>query len=152
MYSTVLEKELVSRKINEFVTDNITKINTPLVYERPNCVTVGKFKILDRKNSYTVQKNSKEVAEFYNKSWAVAYAFFRHREDLDGAKAIQFYDEKQQKLNEERKWYQHHIQLGNKKGEYNRVAIFEDRLSRVEHELDVHNQFVKRLIESNQFV
>lgn len=151
MYSTVLEKELVSHKIDEFVTDNIDRISLPLVYERPNCVTVGKFKILARKQCYTVQKNANQIAEFYNKSWAVAYAFFLHQHKSDDAKVIKFYDEKQKKLIEERNYYEHHIRICDKKGESDRVAIFQDRLSRVENELNVQNSYVKSLIESNQF-
>jgi len=127
--------ELNYQKINRFFVEQIQQLETPIIDDRPNCVSVGPYRVITNGNTYEVWRSRTHLYDFYRRSWGVGYALCLYRGETRIASRLIEFNKQYAKLDEERYIYNHHINNSTKRHEYDRVAMFENRLSRVDGEL-----------------
>lgn len=123
------------QKINRFFVEQIQQLETPIIDDRPNCVSVGPYRVITNSKIYEVWRSRTHLYNFNRRSWGVGYALCLYRGDNRVAGRLIEYNKQYAKLDEERYIYNHHIQNSVKRGEHNRVDMLEHRLSRVEGEI-----------------
>ena len=123
------------KKINKFFTEQIQNLETPIIDDRPNCVSVGPYRVITNGKTYEVWRSRSHLYNFNRRSWGVGYAICLYRGDnIVSGKLINF-NRQLEKLDEEREMYNYHITNSRRAGKHSRETMFECRLSRVESEL-----------------
>jgi len=123
------------QKINRFFVEQIQQLETPIIDDRPNCVSVGPYRVITNSKIYEVWRSRTHLYNFNRRSWGVGYALCLYRGENQIAAQLIDFNKQYAKLDEERYIYNHHINNSKKRQEYDRVAMFENRLSRVDGEL-----------------
>lgn len=123
------------QKINRFFVEQITQSNTPIIDARPNCVSVGPYRVITNGKIYEVWRSRSHLYDFYRRSWAVGYALSLYRGDNQVASQLIEFNKQYTKLDEERYIYTHHINNSRRRNDHTRADMLECRLSRVDSEI-----------------
>jgi hypothetical protein len=123
------------QKINRFFVEQITQSNTPIIDARPNCVSVGPYRVITNGKIYEVWRSRSHLYDFYRRSWAVGYALSLYRGDNQVASQLIEFNKQYTKLDEERYIYTHHINNSRRRNDHIRADMLECRLSRVDSEI-----------------
>ena len=127
--------ESTYQKINRFFVEQIPQLETPIIDSKPNCVTVGPYRIITNRNNFEVWIGRKKIEEFNKRSWAVGYAICLYRGEKVSAFNLLNINKQYSKLDEERLIYNHFIEVNTRNKNRNQSLIFENRLSRVDSEI-----------------
>jgi len=147
MSTSGYETDSISAKIDSFFTDAVASLDVPVIDSRENCVTVGPFRVITNGPDYEVRRGKTMIATFARRAWAAAYALRLFQGDKSAITALEAADTSYRKLDEERARYLHHINFSQRSENWIRGQIFEDRLSRVESEIEVLNQRVNPILK-----
>jgi len=123
------------QKINRFFVEKIPQLPTPIINNRPNCITVGPYRVITNGKNYEVWQGRKHLYDFLSRSWGVGYALCLYRNSISIASHLQDMNEKYSKLSEEVEVYKHHMNIANKRSDATKYDMFRCRLSRVENEI-----------------
>lgn len=123
------------QKINRFFVEQIPQLQTPVIDDRPNCVSVGPYRVITNSKIYEVWRSRTHLYDFYRRSWAVGYALSLYRGDNRVATQLIDFNSQYARLDEERYIYNHHINGSRKRGDYVKADMIECRLSRVDSEI-----------------
>jgi hypothetical protein len=123
------------QKINRFFVEQIQQLETPIIDDRPNCVSVGPYRVITNGKIYEIWRSRSYLYDFYRRSWGVGYALCLYRGDNRVAAQLIEFNKQYVKLDEERYIYKHHISNSLKRQDYDRAEMLECRLSRVDSEL-----------------
>ena len=123
------------QKINRFFVEQIPQLETPIIDDRPNCVSIGPYRVITNAKIYEVWRSRSHLYDFYRRSWAVGYALTLYRGDNHTATQLIDFNKQYAKLDEERYIYNHHIESSRSRRDYARADMLECRLSRVDSEI-----------------
>lgn len=123
------------QKINRFFVEQIQQLETPIIDDRPNCVSVGPYRIITNGKIYEVWRSRTHLYDFNRRSWGVGYALCLYRGDTRVAGRLIEFNKQYAKLDEERYIYTYHIDRSRMRGDRARADMLECRLSRVDSEL-----------------
>lgn len=123
------------QKINRFFVEQIQQLETPIIDDRPNCVSIGPYRVITNAKIYEVWRGRSHLYDFHRRSWGVGYALCLYRGETRIAGQLIEFNKQYAKLDEERYIYKHHIINSLKRQEYDRAEMLECRLSRVDSEL-----------------
>lgn len=147
MSTSDYETNSISAKIEDFFTAAVASLDMPVIDSRENCVTVGPFRVITNGPDYEVRRGKTMLANFARRSWAVAYALKLFQGDRPAVDVLNAADMSYRKLDEERERYMHHIHSSFRNENWIRGQIFENRLSRVESEIEALNLRVSPILK-----
>jgi hypothetical protein len=131
------------QKINRFFVEQIPHLEFPIIDARPNCVSVGPYRVITNGKQYEVWHSRSYIGDFHRRSWAVGYALSLYRGKQRYAAQLIDFNKQYGKLEEERRLFAYHIACCQRDAGMHdrdedapdREAILECRLSRVESEI-----------------
>jgi hypothetical protein len=129
------DQESAYQKINKFFVEQISQLETPIIDARPNCVTVGPYRIITNGAQYEVWRSRSYLFDFTKRGWAVGYTLCLYRGDHSTARKLIDLNKQFTKLNEEQDLYNYHIECSRKKNDFDRELTMRNRLSRVASEI-----------------
>lgn len=135
MFTSNYTAESNYQKINRFFVEQIQQLETPIIDDRPNCVSVGPYRVITNAKTYEIWRNRKHLCDFNRRSWGVGYALCLYRGDNKTSNQLIEHNNQYNKLNEERYFYNHHIRSSQDRRDYIRADMLHSRLSRVDSEI-----------------
>lgn len=123
------------QKINRFFVEQIPQLETPIIDDRPNCVSIGPYRVITNAKIYEVWRSRSHLYNFHRRSWGVGYALCLYRGDNRVASQLIEFNKQYDKLDEERYIYNHHIESSRARKDHVRADMLECRLSRVDSEI-----------------
>lgn len=123
------------QKINDFFVEEIPHLQTPIINNRPNCVTVGPYRVITNAKVYEIWRSRRHLCDFARRSWAVGYALCLYQNKSTIAQQLLNANKQYTKLIEEQYIYNHHMSIAQKRNDVSKQDIFWCRLSRTENEM-----------------
>ena len=136
------------QKINRFFIEQIPQLESPIIDARPNCVSVGPYRIITNGEIYEVWRSRTHLYDFYRRSWAVGYALSLYKGDNRVTAQLIEANKQYAKLDEERYIYNHHINNCRKRNDSDRELMLENRLSRVDSEIFGLEQRIETVLKN----
>jgi hypothetical protein len=136
------------QKINKFFVEQIPQLESPIIDAKPNCVSIGPYRVVTNGKLYEVWRSRNRLYDFSRRSWGVGYALSLYRNDNRLSSQLINFNKQYTKLIEERFLYNHHIDNCYKRKEIDRALILECRLSRVESEILELDQRVETILKN----
>ena len=138
------------QRISNFFAKEIAHLKTPILNNRPNCVTVGPYRVITNGKIYEVWKSRQKLHDFSRRSWAVGYALSLYQyKHLQAHKLIEANDQ-YDRLLQKKHSYNHHMSIARKRNDLSKQDIFWSRLSRVEYEIFSLESETSKLLKSTQ--
>lgn len=135
MSTTEYTADHTYQKINRFFVEQIPQLESPIIDARPNCVSIGSYRVITNGDVYEVWRSRTHLYDFHRRGWAVGYALSLYRGDNRVASQLIGFSKQYNKLDEERYVYKHHIERSRKRKDFTRQLMLENRLSRVDSEI-----------------
>lgn len=151
MFTIECDQNSLLDKLDQFVTKNISVIDTPLIKVKPNLVTVGPYRVVTDGEFFKLYQDSLNICDFLKRSWAVGYALCLIKSNKEIAEDIVFSNQKYDKLHEDRSFYHYHIRRNIRTRNFDRVLMFENRLSRTDSEIFNLENVLRRKLKSLSF-
>lgn len=123
------------QKLEQFFVKQIQLLQTPVIDDRPNCVSVGPYRVITNGKIYEVWRSRTHLYNFNKRNWAVGYALCLYQGNHRVAGQLIGLDRQYTKLVEESDIYKHHISNSLRQENHSRAEILECRLSRVDSEM-----------------
>ena len=128
--ATAYDLDLVGTKLNQVIESAIPNLLFPVISKGTNWVRVNDLLIRNKNNCYYVTKKGIEIANFIQKSWAMAYAVAYCQSDFPSCSLLKIYNKKLGKCVEEIDRYNYHLEQARERNDISRENIISDRLSR----------------------
>lgn len=123
------------QKINKFFVEQIPQLESPIIDARPNCVSIGPYRVITNGKIYEAWRGRTHLYNFHQRSWAVGYALSLYKGDNQVSAHLIDANKQYAKLDEERYVYTYHINNCQKRNDLVRQITLENRLSRVASEI-----------------
>jgi|SaaInl5LU_22_DNA_1037371.scaffolds.fasta_scaffold00329_9 hypothetical protein len=136
MFTINCDQTSLLDKLDQFVTKQISVTDTTIIKVKPNLITVGPYRVITQGPRFNVTKGPTVVCEFLKRSWAAGYAICLVKSNNAVAEKLLSTNKKYTKLREDRSFYNYHIKRNAKNNNFNRVVMFENRLSRTLGEIN----------------
>ena len=136
------------QKINRFFVEQIPQLETPIIDDKPNCVTVGPYRVITNGKIFEVWRSRTHLYNFDRRSWGVGYALCLYRGETQIAAQLIKFNKQYAKLDEERFIYNYHVNNSLKRRNYNRAEMLEGRLSRVDSEVVALERSVETVLKN----
>jgi hypothetical protein len=128
--ATAYDLDLVGTKLNQVIESAIPNLLFPVISKGTNWVRVNDLLIRNKNNCYYVTKKGIEIANFIQKSWAMAYAVAYCQSDFPACSLLKIYNKKLGKCVEEIDRYNYHLEQARERNDIIKENIISDRLSR----------------------
>jgi hypothetical protein len=138
------------QKINNFFTREIPHLKTPIIDSRPNCITVGPYRVITNGKIYEVWKSRQKLYDFSRRSWGVGYALCLYQHKKLQADKIAEANEQYIRFLEKKHRYNHHMNIAQKRNDVPKYDIFWSRLSRVDYQISSLESETIKLLKSAQ--
>lgn len=142
----IIDKQLLERKIDEIIDTETFFFGLPVISKGKDWVRVNNLVIRQEGDKYTVRQMGYLIAQFYYRSWAVAYAISFIKLDKKKCDFLKNQENIFQKHLEDISTYKHYVNVYRNKNNITKENIFSDRLCR--SELD----FKKLITEVNKSI
>lgn len=129
------EEELKYQRINRFFVEQISRLETPIIDSRPNCVTIGPYRVITNKKIFEVWRSKSHLYDFYKRNWGVGYAMSLYKGYSNTARQLIDFNKKYENLDNKKFLFEYHINNARRQNDHDRLTVFKNRLSRVESEL-----------------
>ena len=140
------------QKINRFFVEQIPRLETPIINDKHNCVSVGPYRVITNGKLFEVWQSRRMLYEFSRRSWGVGYAVCMYRRDNKTAAQLIDIDQQYTRLDQERYIYKHHIDVSKESNNTIRKGILECRLSRTDNEIFTLEQQAKNILKNIHIV
>jgi hypothetical protein len=141
-------KEQSYQKISNFFDKEIAHLKTPILNNRPNCVTVGPYRAITNGKIYEVWKSRQKLCDFSQRSWGVGYALCMYQHQHKQARKLQEADDQYTRMLQKKDSYKHHLRIAQKRDDVSKQDIFWSRLSRIEYEIFKIESTTNKLLKS----
>ena len=135
MFTSSYTAESNCQKINRFFVEQISQLETPIIDERPNCVSVGPYRVVTNSKIYETWQGRTRLGEFHRRSWGVGYVLSLYRGDRRISASLLDANKQYIKLDEEKYIYNYHINKCLQRNDRDKEILLKNRLSRVESEM-----------------
>ena len=146
MFTINCDQTSLLDKLDQFVTKQISVSDTTIIKVKPNLVTIGPYRVITHGPEFKVTKGNTVVCEFLKRSWATGYAICLIKSNNKIAEKIVNTNKKYEKLYADKSFYKYHIKRNIKNQNFDRVVMFENRLSRTNSDIfDLEDSIVQDL-------
>ena len=136
------------QKINRFFVEQIPQLETPIINDKHNCVSVGPYRVITNGKLFEVWHSRRLLHEFSHRSWGVGYALCMYRRNSETASKLAKIDQQYIRLDQERYIYKYHIDVSKKSNNTSREEMLEGRLSRTDNEIFALEQQAKTILKN----
>ena len=135
MFTINCDQTSLLDKLDQFVTKQISVTDTTIIKVKPNLITIGPYRVITQGPEFKVVQGTTTITEFLRRSWAAGYALCLLKNNSRVAEKLVNTNKKYSKLREDRSFYNYHIRRNVKSRNFDRVVMFENRLSRTVSEI-----------------
>lgn len=128
--ATAYDLDLVGTRLNQLLDSAIPALLFPVISKGTNWIRVNDLLIRNKNNYYFITRKGIEIANFIQKSWAMAYAVAYCQSDFSTCSLLKIYNKKLEKCMEEIERYNYHLEQARERNDISRENIISDRLSR----------------------
>lgn len=146
-----LEQQINYQKIDRFFVEQISQLAVPVIDARPNCVSVGPYRVITNGNQFEVWKGRSQLHNFHKRNCGVGYAVCLYNGDNKNAQTLKELDLQYSRLANDQGLYKYHINNLKQQNNSDRSLVFENRLSRVESELMSIEDRIISILKSFRF-
>lgn len=138
------------QRISNFFAKEIAHLKTPILNDRPNCVTVGPYRVITNGKIYEVWKSRQKLCEFSRRNWGVGYALCLYQHKHLQAHKFKEDNDQYARFLEKKHSYNYHLRIAQKRNDAAKQDIFCCRLSRIEYEISSLESKTNKLLKSIQ--